>query len=82
MAIIQGFSVTGDFIAVDTETKAAERGYKGSTYWLLAKDDPTLAAEQMIRETTEFRAKYPEFPSHQSEAWDANFFALAQLISR
>jgi hypothetical protein len=80
MAIIHGFTATGDFVAADPETKAAERGHKGSTYWLLAKNDPNAAAAEMIRETLALRDMIPDLPSHQPDAWNANFSALSTLI--
>lgn len=82
MAIMHGFGPNGEFVAIDTATRAAVCGSKGSQYWREAKDDPEATAAEMIADTLDLREKIPELPSVQPDAWNQNFFALAQLISR
>jgi hypothetical protein len=76
-SVSYGFA-EGEFIALDRDSRAAARAYVGSEYWRTAKGDPSAAAKRMIADALELKAQLPDMPSHQAEAWDANFNRLAK----
>lgn len=82
MAIMHGFDVDGNFVAVDTVTKAASLAYKRSEHWNNAKNDPDAAAQAMIAGELELRDMIPDLPSVQPEPWNANFAAMADRLGK
>jgi hypothetical protein len=82
MAILHGYAADGSFVAIDTATKAAVQGFKGSNYWRAAHDDRDAAAADMIKTALELRDMIPDLPSVQPDAWNANYITLAQLITK